>query len=52
MVIFIVIVGGFPSIYTKLEIRDGELYGNDELVCDALYVENIIITTTEKIKSL
>ena len=52
MTVFIVIIGEIPSIYKKIEIKDEEFYGDDELVCDVMYVDEIIVTTTDKIKSL
>lgn len=52
MTVFIVVIGDIPSIYRKIEVKNEEFYGDDNLVCDAMYVQNIIITTTDKIKSL
>lgn len=52
MTVFIVVIGGFPNIYKKIEIKDEEFYGDDKLICDAMYVDKVIITTTDKIKSL
>lgn len=52
MTVFIVTIGNIPSIYRKIEIINEEFYGDGELLCDAMYVDKIIITTTEKLESL
>ena len=52
MTVFIVIIGDIPSIYKKIEIKDEEFYGDDRVVCDFMYVQKVIITTTDKIQSL
>ena len=52
MTVFIVIIGEIPSIYKKIEIKNERFYGDDELVCDVMYVDKIIVTTTDKIESL
>ena len=52
MTVFIVLIADLPSIYKKVEIKDEELYGDDRLICDVMYVQQIIITTTDKIKAL
>jgi|LakMenE18May11ns_1017448.scaffolds.fasta_scaffold8812572_2 hypothetical protein len=52
MSVFIVIIAEIPSIYRKIEIKDEQLYGDDKLICNVMYVSKIIITTTEKIESL
>ena len=52
MTVFIVFIAEFPSMYRKIEIRNEEFYGDDRLICDAMYVQKIIITTTDKIESL
>jgi hypothetical protein len=52
MTVFIVFVAELPSIYKKIEIRNEEFYGDDKLICDAMYVQRIVITTTDKIEQL
>jgi hypothetical protein len=52
MTVFIVFIAEIPSMYRKIEIRNEEFYGDDKLICDAMYVQKVIITTTDKIKSL
>lgn len=52
MTIFIVTIAEFPKIYKKMEIINEEFYGDDKLICDAMYISKIIITTTEKLESL
>jgi len=52
MTVFIVTIGGFPNIYRKIEIKDEEFYGDDTLICDAMYVSKITITTTDAIMNL
>ena len=52
MTVFIVVIGNFPNIYKKIEIKNEEFYGDDELICNAMYVDKIIITTTNKIVSI
>lgn len=52
MTVFIVFVAEIPSIYKKIEIRNEEFYGDDKLICDAMYVQRIVITTTDKIEQL
>jgi hypothetical protein len=52
MTVFIVFIAEIPSMYRKIEIRNEEFYGDDRLICDAMYVQKVIITTTDKIKSL
>lgn len=52
MTVFVVTIGGYPNIYRKVEIRDEEFYGDDKLVCDAMYVNKITITTTDAITNL
>jgi hypothetical protein len=52
MNIFIVTIGGFPEIYKKLEIKNSEFYGDDKLICDIIYIQKIICTTTDKINEL
>ena len=52
MTVFIVMIADIPSIYKKIEIKDEEFYGDDRLVCDIMYVQKVIITTTDKIQSL
>lgn len=52
MTVFIVFIGDIPSIYKKIEIRNEEFYGDDVLLCDAMYVQKVIITTTDKIEGL
>jgi hypothetical protein len=50
--VFVVFIAEIPSIYKKIEIRNEEFYGDDKLICDAMYVNKIITTTTDKIGSL
>lgn len=52
MTVFIVTIGGFPSIYRKIEIKNEELYGDDQLICDAMYIQKVIVTTVDKINNL
>ena len=52
MTVFIVFIAEIPSIHKKIEIRNEEFYGDDRLICDAMYVRKVIITTTDKIESL
>lgn len=52
MTVFVVTIGGFPNIYHKIEIKNEEFYGDDKLVCDAMYVSKIIITSTDAIMEL
>lgn len=52
MSVFIVTIGGFPNVYKKIKIKNENFYGDDILICDAMYVDKIIITTTDKIISL
>lgn len=52
MTVFIVTIGGFPNIYSKIEIKNEEFYGDDKLVCDAMYVSKIIITNTNTIMEI
>lgn len=52
MTVFVVVIGNFPNIYKKIEIKDEEFYGDDKLICDAMYVGKIIITTVDKIVSI
>jgi hypothetical protein len=52
MEVFIVTIGGLPNIYRKIELKDGCLYGDDNLICDTMYVNKITITTTDKINEL
>ena len=50
--VFVVFIAEIPSIYKKIEIRNEEFYGDDKLICDAMYINKIIVTTTHKIESL
>jgi hypothetical protein len=52
MTVFIVFIAEIPSMYRKIEIRNEEFYGDDRLICDAMYVQKVIITKTDKIESL
>jgi|LakMenEpi03Aug12_release.lakeMendotaPanAssembly.Ray.scaffolds.fasta_scaffold3869344_1 hypothetical protein len=52
MTVFIVTIGGFPNIYKKIEIRDEEFYGDDQLICDAMYVQKVVLVTTDELVSL
>ena len=52
MSVFIVFIAEIPSIYRKLEIKNEDLYGDDKLICSAMYVNKIIVTTTDKINNL
>ena len=52
MSVFVVTIGGFPNIYHTIEIKDHRLYGDDKLICDAMYVTKIIVTTLDKINEL
>lgn len=51
MTVFVVVIAELPSIYRKIEIKDEKFYGDDELICDAMYVSKIVMTTTDKIIS-
>jgi hypothetical protein len=52
MRVFVVTIGEFPNIYRKVEIKNEEFYGDDKLVCDAIYVSKITITTADAIMGL
>ena len=52
MKVFVVTIGEFPNIYRKIEIKNDEFYGDDKLVCDAIYVGKITVTTTDAIMDL
>jgi hypothetical protein len=52
MTVFIVFIGEIPNIYKKLEISNEELFGDDNLICSAMYVDKIIMTTTDKLSQL
>ncbi len=51
--VFLVFIADIPVMYKKIEIRNGgELWGDDEFVCGAFYVQKIVLTSTEKLKNL
>lgn len=52
MTVFIVTIGGFPNIYRKIEIKNEEFYGDDKLICDVMYVNNITVRTTDSLMNL
>lgn len=52
MTVFIVTIGEFPNIYRKIEFKNEEFYGDDKLICDAMYVGKITVRTTDSLMDL
>ena len=50
--LFLVVIGDFPNFYKKMEIVEGVLYGDNNCICDAIYVQSIKVVDLETIKSL
>ena len=50
--VFLVFVGDFPEMYRKIEIKDGQFWGDDRFICDAYYVQKVVMVSLEKLKSL
>ena len=50
--VFLVFIADIPNMYKKVEIRNGDLFGDDHYVCEAFYVQKVVLVSTEKLKTL
>lgn len=50
--VFLVFIAEFPSMYKKVEIKNGEFFGDDHYVCGAFYVQKVTLVSLEKLKAL
>lgn len=50
--VFLVFIAEFPSMYKKVEIKNGEFFGDDHYVCEAFYVQKVTLVSLEKLKAL
>lgn len=50
--VFLAFVADFPEMYRKIEIKNGQFWGDDHFVCDAYYVQKVVMVSLEKLKTL
>ena len=50
--VFLAFVADFPEMYRKIEIKNGQFWGDDHFICDAYYVQKVVMVSLEKLKNL
>lgn len=50
--VFLVFIADFPEMYRKIEIRDGQFWGDGNFICDAYFVQKVVMVSLEKLKTL